>query len=45
MHGGAVASFIDTTTTLAIYAFDQKSRGQTSVKLNTDFLQAAEISH
>ena len=43
MHGGAVGSYIDITTTLAIYAFDNQSRGQLSVKLNVDYLKPVQM--
>ena len=38
MHGGAIASLVDVSTTLLVSAFDKTSRHNVSVELNTQYL-------
>lgn len=42
-HGGALATYVDLATTVAIYAFDKKERGQVSAKINMEYMNAAKI--
>ncbi|CDW72266.1 UNKNOWN [Stylonychia lemnae] len=42
-HGGALTTYIDISTTAALYAFDEKERANVSAKLDMDFLSAAAI--
>ena len=37
-HGGALTTYVDVATTIGLYAFDLKSRGHVSSKLDMDFL-------
>ena len=43
-HGGALATYIDLTTTIAIYAFDKKGRAHASTDLNMRFFHPGPIS-
>jgi uncharacterized protein (TIGR00369 family) len=42
-HGGALTTYVDITTTCAIYSFDELNRAQVSAKLDMDFIAAANI--
>jgi len=42
-HGGALTTYIDITTTAAVFAFDEKERANVSAKLDMDFMSAAAI--
>ncbi len=42
-HGGALTTYVDIATTVAIYAFDAKSRTQVSAGLDMSFFSAAII--
>ena len=42
-HGGALTTYVDISTTTALYAFDEKSRAQVSAKLDMDFIAAANV--
>ena len=42
-HGGALTTYVDIATTVAIYAFDGKSRTQVSAGLDMSFFNAATI--
>ena len=37
-HGGALTTYIDISTTCALYAFDQKQRTHVSANMSIDFL-------
>ena len=43
-HGGALTTYVDLSTTVAIYSFDAKDRAQVSAKLDMDFMNAAKIN-
>ena len=43
VHGGALSTYVDMVTTIAIYGFDEKGRGQVSAKLDMDFMNTADI--
>ena len=38
MHGGAICTLVDTTTTVVISAFDKSNRSNVSVELSTQYL-------
>ena len=42
-HGGALTTYVDIATTVAIYAFDSKSRTQVSAGLDMSFYSPAVI--
>ena len=42
-HGGALTTYIDLVTTVAIWAFDKKSRASVSAKLDMDFMGAVKV--
>ena len=42
-HGGALTTYVDISTTAAIYAFDAKERTQVSAQLDMQFFNAAKL--
>ena len=43
LHGGAIATIIDVSTTIAVMSMDKKDRANVSAELNMSFLSAAPI--
>lgn len=43
VHGGALSTYVDIATTIAIMAFDEKQRTNVSAKLDMEFMSAAKI--
>lgn len=42
-HGGALTTYVDIATTTAVYAFDEKDRGNVSAKLDMEFMTPAAV--
>ncbi len=42
-HGGALATYVDIATTTAVFAFDDKERGNVSAKLDLEFMSPAAV--
>mmetsp|Transcript_13545 Transcript_13545/g.9751 ORF Transcript_13545/g.9751 Transcript_13545/m.9751 type:complete len:104 (+) Transcript_13545:85-396(+) len=43
MHGGAMATYLDICTTVALYAFDEKQRSHVSTALDIKYFNAAKV--
>ena len=43
LHGGAIASIIDVSTTIAVMSLDRKNRTNVSAELNMSFLSSAPV--
>ena len=45
LHGGAISTIIDVSTTIAVMSLDKKNRATVSADLSISFMASAAISH